>query len=167
MLSALQKFDKGFVRLENIISVICGALLVAIMLLGAADVLGRYLFNHPILGALEISQIMMAGIVLLGWAYTYRAGMHVKVDLFITRYPPRVRTVVDILTTILSLALFIIIAQQSLNSAIENMHAGKFLPTLKYPAYPYYFFVPLGAALLCIELIIHFLRLLPGLKRSS
>lgn len=140
---------------------------MAVMLLGAGDVLGRYLFNHPILGTLEVSEIMMAGIVLLGWAYTYRAGMHVRVDLFITRYPPLTRTIVDIITTLLSLGLFIIVTQQSLESAMQNVQMSKFLPTLKIPAYPFYFFVPFGGALLCVELIIKFLRLLPGLKRSS
>ena len=48
------------------------------MLLGTADVTGRYIFNKPILGTAEIFGILLPAIVLLGLAYTQEAQAHAQ-----------------------------------------------------------------------------------------
>ena len=61
----IQTFEKSLKNTENVLSNIGMVMFVFLMLIGASDVIGRYIFNRPITGTLEISQILMAGMVLL------------------------------------------------------------------------------------------------------
>ena len=55
------------VRLTNsAVKYVCASLLFFMMALGTVDVIGRYLFNNPILGTLEVFEILLPAIVLLG-----------------------------------------------------------------------------------------------------
>ena len=71
-------------------------LLLVMLLLGTADVLGRYLFNNPITGTQEIFEILLPGIVLLGWAYAQRFKSHVTVDIIYNRFSPRLKAIVGL-----------------------------------------------------------------------
>jgi TRAP-type C4-dicarboxylate transport system permease small subunit len=162
----LKKIEKGVHFAENILVGIGGMVFLALMFLGASDVSGRYLINNPIRGTMEISGIMMGGIVLLSWAYTQRKKAHITVDLFISRYPPRMRAVVNFVTLFLSLILFIIITKQSTGIVIKCWQEHRVIPTLEIPTAPFHAFVPIGAALLCIEFIIQMLHLIPEIRKG-
>jgi TRAP-type C4-dicarboxylate transport system permease small subunit len=162
----LGKIEKGIHRTEIIFLFVSGVLFMGLMFLGAGDVLGRYLINKPITGTLEISEILMGGIVLLSWAYTQRNKGHVMVDLFIARYPVRVRAVVNFLTLFLSFVLFVAIAKQSTVIAIRCWQEHRVIPTLDLPTAPFHSIVPIGAALLCIELIVQMIKLIPAIKKG-
>ena len=61
---------------EGGLNVVAGLMLLGMMFLGACDVVGRYLFNSPITGAMEISSILMGGMVFLAWASSSRPTSH-------------------------------------------------------------------------------------------
>ena len=70
------------------------------------DVGGRFLFNQPLLGGVEISQILLAWILFLPLAYALVRGAHVRVTILSERLPRRANLVLDVVVTILSLGLF-------------------------------------------------------------
>jgi TRAP-type C4-dicarboxylate transport system permease small subunit len=161
------KVEKGIRYTGNILVVIGGVMFLALMFLGAGDVIGRYALNKPIYGTMEISEVLMASIIFLSWAYTQKTGGHVRVELFISRYSPRARAIVNFLALLLSLALFIAIAQQSTALAIQYLQEHRVFPTLRFPATPIHFFVPVGAFLLCLEFIIQMIHLVPEMSRRK
>jgi len=59
------------------------------------DVVMRYLFNAPTVWAYEISWMLFSGEWLLGFAYAYREGAHVRVDFLFNLLPPRVKAIFD------------------------------------------------------------------------
>ncbi len=63
------------------------------MLLDTFDVIGRYLFNHPIIGTMEISTILMAAMILLGLGYTQSQKANIRIEILVSRYPPRVKAI--------------------------------------------------------------------------
>jgi TRAP-type C4-dicarboxylate transport system permease small subunit len=161
----LKKIEKGVRFAENIFAGFGGIVFLAMMFLGTGDVSGRYLFNSPIRGTMEISGIMMGAIVLLSWAYTQRNKGHISVDLFISRYSPRMKAVVTFVMLFLSLILFLAITKQSTMIALRSWQEQRVIPTLGIPTVPFHSFVPIGAALLCIELIIQMLHLIPEIRK--
>ena len=163
----LDKVEKVVHWAENILVCIAGVMFLLMMFLGASDVLGRFLFNSPIRGTIEIREILMGGIVLLSWAYTQRRKGHVTVDLFIAQYPPRLRTVLTFLMLFFSLILFVIITWQSTALAIKYWEQQRVILILLIPAWPFRFFVPVGSLLLCIEFVIQMLRLIPVIKKGE
>lgn len=68
---------------------VAGATLFAMMLLTTADVTGRYFFNSPILGTVELTQLMLAALVFLSLPVVCWREEHVSVDLLDAVFPPR------------------------------------------------------------------------------
>ena len=89
-------------------------LLIPLMLVTAIDVVGRDLFGHPIPGTIELSEFMLAVFILLGIPYTHQAKGFVQVSVFISRLPARTRSVFNLISTLLSLFIFSILAWQGL-----------------------------------------------------
>jgi C4-dicarboxylate transporter DctQ subunit len=156
----LSKVENAIRYAGNGLVVIGGVIFMFLMFFGASDVIGRYAFDKPIFGTLEISEALMAGIVLFAWAYTLRTGGHVRVELFISRYPPMTRTIVNLIGLLLSLGLFIVITQQSTLLALKYLDEHRVFPTLGIPATPFHFFVPVGAFFICLQFIIEIIRLI-------
>jgi len=162
-----KKVEQGITYAEKILAGIGGFFFVILMLLGAGDVIGRYVFNKPIMGALEISEVLMAGVILFGWAYALKTGSHVRVELVISHYPSRVRVIAEFVTSLVSLGLFCLITWRSTLLALQYVQEHRIFPTLGFPIAPFYFFVPLGAFFLCLEFIIRMIYLIPEMRKGS
>ncbi|NYT66707.1 TRAP transporter small permease [Alcaligenaceae bacterium] len=55
--------------------------MAALALLTLADVLGRYIFNISVMGAVELTEILMVGVIFCGIVLTTMKREHVAVDL--------------------------------------------------------------------------------------
>lgn len=67
-------------KIEDILLLLSGGVIFALMLLTTCDVTGRYLFNSPILGEVEISEILLIFIIYLSLLATQRTGTHIGMD---------------------------------------------------------------------------------------
>lgn len=154
----------GIRTAEDIISAIGMVLLLATMFLGAGDVIGRYVFNYPITGTMDISQLLMGGVVFFGWAYTLARRAHVTVDILFNHYPARVQAIINFVMLLLSLVLFSLIIWQSANIAIIDWQANRLVKIILIPVAPFKFLIPFGAFFLCLECIIQMVQLVPGMR---
>lgn len=150
----------------NVLCFISMALLAALMLLGTADVVGRYFFNRPISGAYEISEVILAGIVLFALAYTASQNGHVSVDTFINRFTQPVRDVLGFLVSLLSLAVFAIIGWQGLLNALTAWQNNRLIDVIDLPMAPFILVVPIGCLALCLELALQAAGHLARLRRG-
>lgn len=66
--------------------------------------LSRYLFNAPFEYTFEISGYMMLTIVFLSLAYTVMVGRHIGITFLVNKLPIKIRKLMDLAMTILSLA---------------------------------------------------------------
>ena len=144
----------GISRIEVVLTYIGVTALLLMMFLGTADVLARYIFNSPIKGALETSQLLMATAIILGWGYVQAAKANISVTFIIDRYPLKARQIVDLLIFIITLVLFILIAWQSIEIALVDIDYGRKIDTLLLPAFPFKLLVTFGAIMVCLESII-------------
>jgi TRAP-type transport system small permease protein len=156
-----------FNRFEKIIRKLCkifyysgAVLLFVLMIQSAADVVGRYIFNSPIIGTMERSQILVGAMIFLGWGYTQMEKGNVKVELFFTRFSPRTQTIVTLVTTSLSLILFGLMTWQALLTAKKFHESGRLVYVIHFPLAPFQLFVVLGALMTCLVLIIELINLI-------
>lgn len=94
--------------MQRILEGVAGATLFGMMLLTTADVTGRFIFNSPILGAVELTQLMLAAVIFLSLPVVCWREEHVSVDLLDAVFPARwiwVRQVV--VNLIVTLALWV------------------------------------------------------------
>ncbi|NIY94792.1 TRAP transporter small permease [Salipiger sp. HF18] len=78
---------RGAFGLRAALAVLGGILLMALMGMTVTDVIGRYLFNAPLRGATELTELLLAAVVFLGLPAVALADEHVTVDLVTDRLP--------------------------------------------------------------------------------
>ena len=71
---ALGAIDRAVHAVERGTALISGFGIFAMMMLGVVQIFSRKLFNIPILGYIDLVEIMMTFLVFLGLAYTERLG---------------------------------------------------------------------------------------------
>ena len=131
------------------------------MFLTVADVISRDFFNKPIPGVFELSEYMLCVIILLGAAYTQQVKGHVFVDFLTSRFPPKARTTIELLTTLLSLLVVTLIVWQGLVVGLEETGVSDML---RIPKAPFMVLVGAGGMLLWLELLI---GLIESIGRAS
>jgi TRAP-type C4-dicarboxylate transport system permease small subunit len=136
---------------EKVFSIVAAVALAALMLVGTADVVGRYLFNSPVHGAMQMSQLLMGASIFLAWAYTLSKKAHVTVDIFFALYPPRLQAVLTSLMMFLSMVLFAVMAWQSGATTISDWQAARRVNIILIPLAPFKALIALGALLTAIE----------------
>jgi TRAP-type C4-dicarboxylate transport system permease small subunit len=124
-------------------------LLAPLMALTVADVAARSLFNKPIPGTFELSEYMLAVMVLLGAAYTQQVKGHVAVDFFTGRCSPRAQAVLRALTGAASLLVVGIVVWQG---AVLGFAEKSVSDQLRIPQWPFRMLVAAGGLLLWLEL---------------
>jgi len=157
-------FEKKVHRVCRVSNAIAAALLFLLMVLGAADVIGRYLLDAPIIGTSERGQIILALMVFLSWGYTQINKGHVNVELFISKFPPRIGTVTNFITTLFMLVFTILIVWQSALMAVEAHNSGEKIYVIHWPMAPFQFSIAIGGVFLCLAFIIDVIQCLHQMK---
>jgi TRAP-type C4-dicarboxylate transport system permease small subunit len=142
-------------------------ILFLLMVLGASQVIGRYVFNRPIAAVLELSQIMQAMMVFLAWAYTTAERSHVRVEILARRFSPRLQAVLEFVIAMVGTALFSLIAWQAAEKAVFYWESNMEVDVLFIPLAPFQLFLSIGAVLLCLELVAQMMELIPRMKGGN
>jgi TRAP-type C4-dicarboxylate transport system permease small subunit len=119
-------------------------------LLTVVDVFMRYVFNAPITGATEVSELMMVVLVFPALAWIALERSHIRVDLLVVKWPRRVQLMVEIVTLLLALGTYVIITWQSF---LESMEVREATSLLEVPEAPFHWVMTLGFAILCLAII--------------
>lgn len=69
-------------KIRRLVETVLVFLMAAMVALTFTDVIGRRLFGHPVFGAHDLTEHLMALLVFTGLPLLTLAAMHLKVDLF-------------------------------------------------------------------------------------
>jgi len=150
----VETYRKIIDTVSNVCNVIGQSIAGIMVFLVAADAVGRYVFNRPIVGVLEITELMMVFIVFLAFAYVESKNGHVRVDLILSHFPRKVRQYIECLVTVISLGTIAIIAWQSVLYSLELRQGGNITASLGIPVSPFLLVVAFGCLLFCLQLIL-------------
>ncbi len=128
-------------------------LVLALMVLVTADVTLRKAFGMPILGSFELSAFTLGAIIWFGFAYTFREKGHVRMDWIVERFSPRARLILDLFSALLALALMALIIWQGTLAALGSYRINEVSSILRLPIGIVRMIVPLGALVVCLELL--------------
>ena len=123
-------------KLSKWMQVISGAALLFIMFLTVADVCLRNLFQKPIVGTFEI--VGLGGAVIIGFAIPITSFMrgHIFVDFFVQRFSKGVQAIFNVVTRLVSIAIFVLIAWNLFIYAGSLYTSGEVTLTRQLPFYP-------------------------------
>ncbi len=131
------------------------AILLALLVLSVSyEVTVRQLFRSSLIGLDEVLEFSLLWIAFLTIAWVLKQEGHVSMDIIVTRFKPRTRVMLSILTTILSAVICFIIALYGTKITWDYFKIGYMAVGILYlPKWPIMSIIPVGFFLLFIQML--------------
>ena len=134
---------------------------VAMMIITVVHGIGRYGFDRPIPGLIELSSYMLVGGGILVGAYTMVLKGHITIGMLVDRLSERTQALIDSITYILCLVFAIVALWQAFVQGLFLMPTGQSSNILDIPVFPFLFIIGIGWGLLCLAIVMHLVHFLP------
>jgi len=143
--------------LQQALGVASAAVLFLMMLTTAVDVAGRYLFNKPLAGGFELTEIMLAALIYCGLPLVSARRAHIVIDTFDGFFSRRVKRGLDMAAEVICAAALAGVGFLIFRRAIRVAEYGDTTSVLKLPLAPVAY---LMATMIVIAAVIHLLLIL-------
>lgn len=138
--------------IARITGLVAMGVLILMMLLTVADVFLRATLNKPIIGTTEITEQMMVAVVFLGLGWCALQGRHIRVDLFVSRYPLGTQRVIDLLMNSVGLIVVAVMCWRTFLTTLTVQQLGLTCAYIGLPKYPFYALAAFGWAALFLTM---------------
>ena len=146
-------------RVEHVIRSINGGgmtlgavFLLAMMITVVANIIYRF-FGHVIVGSYELVELMILVTVSFALGYTAQQKGHLVVNILVTRFPQRIQSILEAITSFISAATWGIIAWASAGILTERWLREQ-TEMLSVPYLPFRFIWLFGLILLCLVFLL-------------
>jgi len=153
-------------QLERILNVlnrwlrwVAGGFLVAMMLLTVTNMFLRAVPGlNPFFGTSETVCFLAALVAAFSLGYTQLEKGHTRVDIIMSRFPPRAQSIIDSIMFLIAMGLFGVATWQLIKLANRYLELGSLSETMYIIFFPLIYAVALSCALLCLVLLLDFLK---------
>ena len=167
----MKKFSESFSRIEDVLMLCSVGAIVVLMMLTIVDVLGRYLFCNPVVGSVEVSELLMVVIIVLAIAGTQRVGANIGMDALLNKFKKMNRPLFPIFQTfalLLTEAAFVMALYYSFIAFLRALDANETTAGPVYIiAWPVRGILCLGLLFMCIRLAIQLVQTVPSIRTWS
>ncbi|AQS51768.1 hypothetical protein PAEH1_09710 [Paenalcaligenes hominis] len=132
--------------------------LFLMMCLTMLDVVGRYFLNFPVLGSVELTELLMVGVIFSGIALSSASRGHITVDLIAIGLHGRVRWLQQVLGDGIALGISILLAMVSWGKAAEITDYGDKTAVLLIPIAPVAVFMAIMLSITTLYHLIQFIQ---------
>jgi TRAP-type C4-dicarboxylate transport system permease small subunit len=129
-----------------------GTLLALMVLLTTVDVLGRYVFNRPLRGAFELTEVLMAALIFAALPLVTLRTEHIVVDLIDPYLGARARRIHGRVIQLASGVVVAVLAYVFFQQAWQMARDGLYTDALQLPLAPIVYF---GAVAIVVAAAIH------------
>lgn len=156
------KLDRA---VDGVLGVAASAILFCMMLLTFVDVVARYLFNFPLRGGFEITELMLLVLIFAGLPLVSHADEHVTMDFIDRMLPPRAGMVLVRAVHAICAAVLFFLTWQVWIKAGTIAGYGDTTDVLKIPVGPFVYFM---VAMIFLTGLVHLYKVfVPGEARAS
>jgi TRAP-type transport system small permease protein len=134
-------------RIDAVLGVAASALLFGMMLLTFADVVARYLFNRPIRGAFEVTELALLVLIFAGLPLVSHADEHVTMDFIDRVLPPAGQKALVRIAHAICAAIMFFLTWQIWLKAGKIAGYGDTTDVLRIPVGPFVYFMTFTIAL--------------------
>ncbi len=152
-LAKLEWVFKGIIMIFHTISSLLIILITGWII---TDVLGRVLFNHPIIGTPEVAANSLAAIAFLQIPYVMMSKGHVRSGMLVERMGVMGSQILEIFAGVLGFALFAVATVANWSPTLHSWAIGEYEGegALRVPSYPVKTIILIGCAILTIQFLI-------------
>ena len=152
-------------RADAVLGIAASALLSCLMLVTFVDVVARYLFNRPIRGAFEVTELLLLVLIFAGLPLVSHADEHVTMDFIDRMLPARAVPVLIRAVHALVAAVFFFLTWQVMIKAARISAYGDTTDVLRIAVGPFVYFM---AAMIFLSGLVHLFKVfVPGARRAG
>lgn len=155
--------ESCIVSVNRFVQYIGMAAVIAMMFLTVVHAVGRYAFEEPVPGVIELSGYLLVTAVFLLIGNAMVENRHITIGIIVDRLPLRIQAIVDVLTMLIGLVFSLATSWETFVQGAYIMKMGQASEILHIPNYPFYFLVGIGWALFSLALL---LRLFYAIRRA-
>ena len=145
--------------------VVSGAAMAVIVML---QIIFRFVIFVPLPWSEELARYLMIWTGMVGSFVALREGRHIGVTMVVDRLPPRAATWVIVFVQAATILFLVVLTQQGFALTLVNL--SQLSPAMRIPMFYPYLAVPVGAALMIVELTAGILQSIylqePGARRK-
>ena len=159
----MTRLSTFFGKLFDALAVVAALLLLAMVIVVTADIVLRNTTRIAIGWANEVSEYSLYLMTLLTAPWLLRRGQHVRLDIILTLVPARVAWLMEAIGDLLGFAVSIVLVRYGFAMTYDSWRLGAI--TIKNLVFPEWWLLaplPVAFALLAIEFVFRFDRLLKG-----
>lgn len=161
----MQVIQKLLLQVSEKLKVVGAVFLFGMALLTCADVIGR-LFKYPIFGSVELVSFMGVIAIACSLPFTHQHKGHIGVELFIRKFPSKARNIISLITEILSLVLFTLVAWRMFHYAGKIQESGELSMNLQLPEYAIIYILAGGFVIFTLIIINSIFQTLSKLRKN-
>ena len=143
-------------RADAVLGVAASAILMAMMCLTFVDVVARYVFNRPLRGGFEVTELLLLVLIFAGLPLVSHADEHVTMDFIDRILPPRLRGSWIRLMNFACAAIMFFLAWQVWLKATRIASYGDTTDVLRITIGPFVYFM---AAMIALTGAVHLVKL--------
>lgn len=149
-------FDRALRWPENALNFIAATAILFLMLLGVVQVLMRakWLFNAPIFGYIDMIELAMPVLAIIGISYCQRTGTHIRMDILMARLTGRMLWIIETFAAACTLILFALLAWFAWNFFSDAFTIGDSTADAEIDTWPSKLLVPLAFGLLMLRMAV-------------
>lgn len=152
--SLLSRSDQLFFRFESFLTLVGGITILMLVLLAVCNILGRWLFNLPVMGYIDWVEQFMAIFAFAGIAYCQREGGHIRMDIFLAQLKvPRI-WIAEFASVLFMLFITIVVIYGSFLHFLRAFQNGDSSMDVGLPIWPAKLMIPFALSLLAIRLML-------------
>ncbi len=157
----MRAFMAGIKKIDGVLYAVAGGVLVVMVLVTLCDVILRNL-GHPIIGSMEI--IQYGGAIVFGFSVPFATFLkaQVRVDLIMNRLKERPLRVLNIMTRIIGIAIFLFIAWNCLVYGFDTLKTGEVTSYFRVSTAPFVFALALSFLLQSFTVLYDLIEVLRG-----
>lgn len=164
MLAKIEAVERWLMRL----GIASGIATLAITLIVVCDVAARNVFNAPIHGANEASELLLVAMVFMGLAAAQQGRQNYAIDMATRNLPQSVQSVLELLAYLFCLLVTGALAWFSTRQALDSFHRGEAgFGVIPFPIWPARFVLAGGLWLLAVQFVCDILRHAMGQPRAA
>lgn len=158
--SLLSKLDRGLRPIEQFCAYLSGFAIFSLMFLAVYSVSGRKFFSSPLLGYVDIIEVMMPLIAIMGVSYVQRDGTHIRMDMLVSALRGRALWLFELISVLLMLILMIALAWGAWDHFGRSFDCARPLCSkdsttdIYLPLWPSKLVVPIAFGVLVLRLIL-------------
>ena len=132
--------------------------LFVMMMVTVVDVTGRFLFNLPVTGSIEITGYLLLLTVFLGVPYASARGQHIRIDFISAKFKGRRALILESITLLVEITIFAVLVWQSIRYSVLMHTMHRVTAVLLLAESPFVLMVSFGSLVAGMVLTVKLMR---------